>query len=142
MKTYEEIMEYLREQGVPKDILDLLDEETVEALLDAFEQETEEETLEWITDYLLFLDAIDNPNNYKRERTAITFASPILKYLKRANSLIKTEDGSNYPLAYFVEDIVSWVLSDVKRFEQFMEETYFREEEEEEEHGEEDREES
>ena len=86
-----------------------------------------------IMDYLLFLDAVDNPNKYKRVRTAVTFASPILKYIKRTNSLVRTENGDVYPFAYFVEDLISWVLMDPDRFKQFLDETYFELEEEEDE---------
>jgi len=132
MRSYEEIMEYLREKGVPRDILITLDKELLDRFCKVFEMEDEEETLQWLVDYLFFLDAVDNPNNYKRERTALTFASPVLEYLRRINTLIKTEDGRQYPLAYLVEDLVSWVLSDMKRFEEFVDDTYFREEGEEE----------
>ncbi|RLC85097.1 hypothetical protein DRN43_02300 [Thermococci archaeon] len=126
MKNYEKIIKYLEEKGVPKSILDLLDEKKIEDLWEAFEEDTEEETLEAIVDYLLFLDAVENPNKYKRVRTAVTFASPILNYLKRVNSLIGTEEGDVYPFAYFVEDIVSWVLLDPRRFKQFLDDTYFK----------------
>ena len=47
----------------------------------------------------------------------------LLRELIEREGLI-TETGGRYPIAWLIEDIILWVLSDEKRLEQFLNDNY------------------
>ena len=129
---YQRILEYLKKKGVPeRTINSILDEEILQAMMEFFEDENVEKTLRWIRDYLIVIDSLDHPEDYKRQVLTVTVSKPLYEFLKKFTWNIRTPEGKRYPLSYLVEDLIGWVLDDPERFIQFIADMYYPKEEKE-----------
>jgi len=117
--------ERLLEKGVPEHILDKQD-------LEALEKEMKEEELEedFMAKILQFQDYLENFEKYKRRRIGLTLAEPVHEILKYLVKDIVDPEGNPYPLSYFIEDMLVWVIKNPEIYQQFLDETYPEEEDE------------
>ena len=122
----EVIKKKLIEAGADPEAVEKLDED----LLKGISEDANFELLAYITN---FQDFLENFEKYKRKRINITIAEPLHDMLKWLSSGIVDAEGRPYPVSYFMEDILVWVLKDPDRFDEFFRETYTEEEEDEEE---------
>lgn len=83
-----------------------------------------DELLKFVALLANFHDFLDNMEKYKRKRVVFTLAEPLHDLLKHLAEDIRDPDGRSYPLSYFVEDMLIWVLSNYDRFIEFFSETY------------------
>ena len=63
---------------------------------------------------------------YERKRREIYLHKDLWKVLEMIieKEGLVTQRGGRYPISWLVEDIILWVLSDEKRFQQFLDDTY------------------
>jgi len=87
---------------------------------------------EYADKFARFIDYLENFEDYKRKRITITMAVPVYELLKELVKDIVDADGNPYPVSYFIEDAVVWVLKDPERYQQFLDDTYPEEDEDEE----------
>lgn len=113
------LRERLLERGVPEYILNKQDLETLEKKMQ--EGELEED---FIVKILQFQDYLENFEKYKRKRIGLTLAEPVYEVLKYLVKDIVDSEGNPYPLSYFIEDMIVWVLRNPDIYQRFLDETY------------------
>lgn len=119
------IKKRLIEAGADPEAVEKLSEEELKDI-------PEDANFEVLAYVINFQDFLENFDKYKRKRINITIAEPLYDMLKMLSSRILDAEGKPYPVSYFIEDILIWVLRDPDRFEEFWNETYTEEEEDEE----------
>jgi len=72
---------------------------------------------EFLIDFKKKVEMLDR---YKRKNVSITLAEPVLEALERLKQDFKDEEGNAYPLSYFVEDLITFVLSDATIYALFL----------------------
>ena len=75
-------------------------------------------------------ELLENEGLENRSATLVRLGVGVLKLLKKLieEEEIVTETGKKYPIAWLIEDIILWVLSDEERLEQFLNDIYEEEE--------------
>ncbi|RLF86704.1 hypothetical protein DRN43_02385 [Thermococci archaeon] len=124
MPNVEVIKKRLIEAGADPQILDEVEDEIKDIPEDA--------NFELLASFVNFFGFLEDFEKYKRKRVNITLAEPVYDLLKNLATGVVDAEGKPYPMSYFLEDIIVWVLKDADRFEQFLKETYSEEGEEDE----------
>ena len=71
-------------------------------------------------------EVIEKEELEERRKTLIYIAKEVWKLLKlliEEEGLI-TETGGRYPISWLIEDMILWIMSDEKRLQQFLDDTY------------------
>lgn len=103
------------------------DPEILEEIEDEIRDVPEDANFELLASIVNFFSFLEDFEKYKRKRVNITLAEPVYDLLKNLSTGVVDAEGKQYPMSYFLEDIIIWVLKDPERFDQFLNETYSEE---------------
>lgn len=103
------------------------DPENLEEIEDEIRDVPEDANFELLASIVNFFSFLEDFEKYKRKRVNITLAEPVYDLLKNLSTGVVDAEGKPYPMSYFLEDIIIWVLKDPERFDQFLNETYSEE---------------
>ena len=101
--------------------------EILEEIEDEIKDIPEDANFELLASVVNFFNFLEDFEKYKRKRVNITLAEPVYDLLKNLSKGVVDAEGKPYPMSYFLEDIIIWVLKDPERFDQFLNETYSEE---------------